>query len=130
MANRQFYDLQHGNEIVRLLDFSFVPNGASDPDPTLIKGEGVASVKYSTTGTWIVTLEDTYPYVLRPPVYAVQRAAPPAKAVDLFTIAETITTDGKFSLVYREDHLAADIAADTNTRIGVNLALTNLTPVT
>lgn len=130
MANRQFHDLQHANELVRLLDFSFVPNGTDDPDPTLIKGEGVESVEYSTTGTWIVTLRDVYPYVLRPPVYSVQRAAPPAKAVDFFTLAETITSDGKFTVQYREDHVAADIAANTNTRIGINLALTNLAPVT
>lgn len=38
------------------LVFSFVTNGSSDPDATLIRGKKVSTITYSSTGKWIVTL--------------------------------------------------------------------------
>lgn len=125
MSQKPHHPVQHRDDGIKLLDFSFVPNGTSDPDPTLFRGAGIKSITYVTTGKWAVELDDTYPDLVRPPVYSIQRATPATKAVDFHTVANTIDSDGKFSVLHREDHLAADIAANTNTRIGVSLAVRN-----
>lgn len=45
------------NEVgVAPLVFSFVTNGGSDPDATLIRGKKVSTITWSATGKWIVTL--------------------------------------------------------------------------
>lgn len=128
MANTEHFPVQHRDRQCKLLDFSFVPNGSSDPDPTLFRGSGVKAITHVSDGKWTVELDDVYPHQLRPPVYSIKRGTPATAAIDFHTTADTIDSDGKFSFVYREDHVAADIAANTNSRIGISLALLNLTP--
>lgn len=124
MSQKPHNNVMHRDEDVRLLDFSFSPNGTSDPSTSLFRGAGISSIVYVSAGKWTVTLDDTYPALIRPPVFGIERATPAAKAVDFHVTANTIDTDGKFSFVYREDHVAADIAAST-ARIGISLALRN-----
>ena len=127
MSQKPHNKVMHRDEDVRLLDFSFSPNGGADPATTSFRGAGITSIVWVSTGKWTVTLDDTYPVLVRPPSFSIERATPAAKAVDFHVVANTIDTDGKFSFVYREDHLVADIAANTNTRIGISLALRNRT---
>lgn len=124
MSNKPHYAVEGRDPELKAVVVSFMPNGASDPDSANNRGNALYLVTHAATGKWEVTLDDIYPNVIGITV-DIQRATPAAAPVDMGITANTVETDGKFTVNYRETNASADIAANTNTRITATVWVTN-----
>lgn len=115
MASRTFHDIQTHRDIIAV-PFTFAPNGSSAVVQSSIKGlkRGIASITRTGTGAFNVVFEDSY--------YDFVGFAP---SVHLNALADTDVQGGPFTaatktmvLNVKTAGVAADIAANTNNRIG------------
>jgi hypothetical protein len=103
------------------LDIRFFPVAAADPTYSDQDTKGVASIALSATGTWLITLEDTYKRLL-----SAQATIQMAAATDLvpqFGAVSNLATTTPVTVVLRANAVATptDIAADANNSISVTL---------
>lgn len=125
MAGRSFVQLLGAADPgVVILGFSWATNGSSQPVASSITGRGVASVAWTSTGVFTITLQDVYPYLLSATATlqlasADDKVAANIGAVDLN--AKTIQVR-----IYDASMAAlADVAAATGNRVNVCLVLKN-----
>lgn len=127
MSNKPHYAVEGRDPELKAIVVSFVPNGSSDPASTSNKGNALYLVTHAATGKWEVTLDDIYPAVIGITL-GIERATPAAAPVDMGITANSITTDGKFTINYRETNASADIALAAAARITATVWVTNRTP--
>lgn len=127
MSNKPHYEIEGRDEELKAIVVSFVPNGSSDPVSTSNRGAALYKVVHSATGKWLVTLDDTYPHVVGITL-GIERATPAAAPVDMGITTNTIETDGKFTVNYRETNASADIALAAAARITATVWVKNRTP--
>ena len=121
MASRVFREVQALNPETKIVGGSFTTNAGSDPDSANNTGKGW-SVEHTATGTYTVTLEDTYSALISGQCSLALNAAGDSKvqfgAIDVVTaktvVIRTITGTA-----------AANIAANANNRVHFTLFLRN-----
>lgn len=128
MANRTFYFFQSLDQVPILLVGSFAPNGSSAIDSTLNKGRGY-TVARTGVGAFLVTLTDSYPYLL-----AANATLQLATAADKEAQIGAVGKDARGNILNfvvriwdKSDAALADVAADANNRINFTLTLNNTT---
>lgn len=123
MANRIMYDLQCLNRDIVVMAGSFAPNGSSAVSAASNKGFGW-SVARSGAGTFTITLQDSYQYLL-----AAQANLQLASADDkMCVIGSSDVASAKTVVIFVQDvsdNSATDVAADANNRINFVLYLAN-----
>ena len=122
MADKIFFDLQHRNQGVKVLSFSFAPQGTSQPTFVAADGRGVATIVRNSAGNFTITLEDAYPRLL-----SLQSTLAIVSATDIMLQWGAIDVVIAKTLVIRAVVAAVetDIAANAANRIYVDLALRN-----
>lgn len=124
MSNKPHYAVEGRDPELKAVAVSFMPNGSSAPATANNRGNALYSVTRSAAGKWEVTLDDIYPNVIGITL-GIERATPASAPVDMGITANTVETNGKFTINYRETNTSADIAANTNTRITAVVWVTN-----
>lgn len=126
MADRTFFDVQAPGLDTVMVAFSFAPNGAGSIDDTATKGEGVTDVERSGAGTYLITLNDTYPTLLSA-VATLQLATPDDKFCEIgsYSAADKQITVVVWDIDAGGGGAAADVAADDNNRVNVVLFFSN-----
>lgn len=105
------------------IDFSFAPDTA-DP-PTDLRGKGVASVEYISTGLFRATLKDVWVGLL-----AAHASLQLAAGADVVAQIGAVDLDAKTVDIRLWDFSAgavANVAANANNRVNVSLTLTSTT---
>ncbi len=124
MADKIFYEIQHRNVGIKILSFSFLPNGSSAVDQDSIKGRGIASVAWTATGKFTITLADSYVALMSASFLIAMTSEadlnPQIGAVDVVT-AKTI------KLVILAAGSGTDIASNAANRVYGTLFLRNST---
>lgn len=112
------FQVKSRNDHIVIVTGKFKPNGTSAIDNTVNMPSGVGigfTVARTDVGTYVVTLDDKYPRLID---VRCNRWATAAIVDHEFTlIAETVATDGKFTVVYSVAGAAADIAAHADSWI-------------
>ncbi len=105
----------------RILNLRFFPQGASSPTYSAQDTKGAASINLSATGTWLITLQDSYKRLL-----SAQATIQVSAATDLVPQFGDVTglgTSSPVTLILRANAGATptNIAANANNSITVTL---------
>lgn len=125
MAARSFVQLLGAADPgVVLLGISWQPNGTGAVPQSTIAGRGVASVARSSTGTFVVTLQDVYPFLLSATATLQIASADDKIAASIGAVNLTSKTL-EVRLYDLSTGALTDIALDAGTRVNLCLILKN-----
>ena len=122
MADVIFFNIQHRNQGVKYLGFSFAPQGTGAPTFVAADGRGVTSIVRNGAGNWTITLAQRYPRLL---TAHATLAITAATDIMLQWGAIDVVTNGTLVLRAVVAAVETDIAANADNRIYVELALRN-----
>lgn len=129
MASRSFKPIQTLGTRAVLLAFTIVPNGTSTPTIENDNDKAVASIARTGVGTYTITLRDTYARLVAWH-FGVRLNSDVATTVQI-TGAPDVASARTIDITIQQESAgafaAADIAANANNRIGVQLYLRDST---
>lgn len=126
MSNQPHMPVKARDEATCLVSGSFICNNASDPDVDLIEGTGIVSITHTgTNGEFEITLDGQYPTLIAAVFHKSTDDSPSGDAVDIIKTADTISTDGKFSIQYCEAGAGINRLAGNNVRLNFILVMQN-----
>ena len=121
MAYRVFSDVQALDKQIKIISGSFAPAGTGTP--TAASGKGY-SVAWSSTGSYTVTLEDSFPSCVCA-IAKLQLASADDKFCQLGAIDVKTNKTVVINVWDKDDAVVADVSADANNRVNFVLYLKN-----